>query len=175
MSPNKTTSRSLHPFLTGGARGWVVLFLLIFHLTSCDTYNCRLETKVQYVCGFYSSEGDGIAVGDTLTITALGIDSVLANRLVNQSAVKLPVSYYGDIDSLELRFTGKDGEGRDTVYIAKRNTAHLDGPSCPAHMWHTITQVYSTHHLIDTVLINIPDINYDGLENLQFRFRTAEE
>lgn len=156
----------------------------IFNLISCDTYNCLLETKVQCVYGFYASarEGEGafvpggsVSVGDTITITALGIDTVLANRLVNQSGVKLPVSYYGDVDSLLFTFNASDGIGYDTVYVRKTNTAHLDDPSCPAHMWHRITEARSTHNLIDSVLINEPNINYDGLENLQIYFRMAQE
>lgn len=174
MSPTKNTSRSLSPSLKGGARGVVFLFLLIFNLASCDTYNCLLETKVQYVYGFYAP-GGSIAIHDTLTITALDINIVLANRLVDASQVKLPVSYYNDADTLEFLFQGEDGEGSDTLYIEKKNIAHLDDVSCPAHMWHYITHVYSTHHLIDTVLISEPNINYDGKENLQIYFRTDQE
>ena len=165
-------SRNLRPSITGGGWGWV--FLLLLTLNSCDTNNCRLETKVQCVYGFYAS-GGSIAIGDTLTITALDINTVLANRLIDASGVKLPVSYYHDADTLEFLFQGDDGEGRDTLYIEKQNLAHLDDVSCPSHMWHHITKVYSTHHLIDSVLIREPDINYDGNENLQIYFRTDQE
>jgi len=139
---------------------------------------------VQCVYGFYASgrqsggefePGSSMAIGDTLTITALGVNAVFVNRLINQNGVKLPVSYYGEVDSLEFKFKGDDGEGRDTVYIAKQNIAHLDDVSCPAHMWHHITHVFSTHHLIDSVLISEPEINYEGNENLQIYFRTAQE
>lgn len=145
-----------------------------FNFISCDTFNCLLDTKVQCVYGFYS-EGASIMVSDTLTVTALGVNTVLVNRSVNQNGLQLPVSYYGDVDSLEFKIKGPDGEGCDTVYMVKRNIAHMEDVSCPAHMWHTITQVYSTHHLIDSVYINHSDINYDGLENLQIYFRTAQE
>ena len=160
--------------LTRGAWGCIFLLFFFFNLTSCDTYNCLLETKVQYVYGFYNS-GGSIAIHDTLTITALDINTVLANRLVDASQVKLPVSYYNDADTLEFLIQGEDGEGSDTLYIEKKNIAHLDDVSCPAHMWHYITRVYSTHHLIDTVLISEPNINYDGKENLQIYFRTDQE
>ena len=166
--------RQLAPLPHGRGWGWVFLCLLIFNLASCDTFNCLLDTKVECGYGFYA-EGTSIAVSDTLTVTALGIDSVLVNRQVNKSSLKLPVSYYGDVDSLEFKIQGPDGEARDTVYMAKRNIGHIEDVSCPAHMWHTITSVYSTHHLIDSVYINNADINYDGLENLQIYFRTAEE
>lgn len=177
-------TKVITPSLTGKVRGGSVLLFLLFNLISCDTYNCLLETNVACTYGFYATQRDdsgalvtgaAVAVGDTLTITALGIDTVLANRLVGQSGVSLPVSYYGDVDSLLFTFSGDDGIGRDTLYLHKENTAHLDDPSCPAHMWHRITAVHTTHHLIDTVLITEPQINYDGLENLQIYFRTAQE
>ena len=68
-----------------------------FTFNSCDTFNCLLDTKVECGYGFYA-EGASIAVSDTLTVTALGIGSVLVNRQVNKSSVTLPVSYYGDVD-----------------------------------------------------------------------------
>ena len=147
-----------------------------FTFNSCDTFNCLLDTKVECQYGFYS-EGSSISVSDTLTVTALGIDSVILTKLDSDTrgGVTLPVSYYGDVDSLEFKIKGPDGEARDTVYMVKRNIGHIEDVSCPAHMWHTITQVYSTHHLIDSVYINNADINYDTQENLQIYFRTAEE
>ena len=164
---------------------YAVLFVaILFCHVSCNTYNCQLETKVNCVYGFYASarEGDGnfvagsaITVGDTITITAMGINTVLANKLVNKSDASVAVSYYGDVDSLLFTFGDEDFTGYDTVYVYKENIAHLDDPSCPAHMWHRITEVRSTRHLLDTVLISNPDINYNGLENLQLYFRIAEE
>ena len=41
-------------------------------------------------------------------------------------------------------------------------------------MWHNVLYVRSTHHLIDTVLINHTEINYDANENLQIYFRTQD-
>ena len=180
----KPFDKVITPSLIGRVKGGSALFLLLFTFLSCDTNNCLLETKVQCVYGFYASArsddgafaaGEAISVADTITITAMGINTVLANRLVNQSGVKLPVSYYGDVDSLLFTFNATDGTGYDTLYISKRNIAHLDDPSCPAHMWHNITSVHSTHNLIDTVLVSESNINYDGLENLQIYFRTAQE
>ena len=153
-------------------------------LLACDNLSCPLNNTVESVYGFYSSARSGngpfvagaaVSIGDSLTITALGADTVLVNRLYNKKSVNLPVSYYGDTDSLLFAFTDADGlVGRDTIWVDKVNQAHLDDPSCPLHYWHTITAVRSTQHLIDTVLINHADVNYDGLENVQIYFRTSE-
>lgn len=159
--------------------------LLLPLLLACENITCPLNNTVAGVYGFYASarSGDGpfvaggaIKISDTLTITALGADTVIANKVVNRSKVSLPVSFYGEIDSLRFTFTAEDGTtGRDTIWIHKENFGHLDDPSCPLHMWHNITYVRSTHYLIDTVLVNHAEINYDGLENLQIYFRTQAE
>ncbi len=161
-----------------------IYLLFALPLLSCESVTCPINNTVACVYGFYASartsdgtfvEGAAISIGDTLTITAMGADSVIANRLINKNGVSLPVSFYGDTDSLMFTFIDAQGAvGRDTIRIDKTNRAHLDDPSCPLHMWHTITAVQSTRHLIDTVLINHSDINYDGLENLQIYFRTAQ-
>ena len=154
-------------------------------LLACDNVSCPLNNTVECVYGFYASTrtaggpfvaGNAVSVADTLTVTALGADSVLINRLYNKSGMKLPVSFYAEMDSIMLTFKDTLGQvARDTIYVSKTNQAHLDDPSCPLHMWHTVTAVSSSHNLIDSILINHPEINYDGLENLQIYFRTAAE
>ena len=168
---------SLLPSLTGGVWGWVFLLL------SCDSVSCPLNNTVASVYGFYASargddgvfvEGSSVSVHDTLDITALGPDTLLVNRLIGQSGVSLPVSFYADEDVLEFAFTDKySRKGADTLWVKKKNTHHFDDPSCPIHMWHTILGVRSTHHLIDTVVVVNPAVNYDGEENFRIYFFTA--
>ena len=157
--------------------------LPLFLLLSCENVSCPLETTVESVYGFYASDrdadgvfypGSAIAIADTLTITDISLGSVLVNRLVGQSSVKMPVSYYAEADSFEFCFT--DTTGRfvyDAIYISKYSHPHWDDPSCPVKMWHEITGVTSTHHVIDTIIISNPYVNYEGKENLQIYFRTS--
>lgn len=158
---------------------------LLFMTESCESISCPLNTTVECVYGFYASArpvggsfvaGTAITVTDTISIVAMGPDSVLANRLCNQTGFKIPVSYFGDIDSLLLICVDTNMQvAYDTLWVTKINKPHLDDPSCPLHMWHTITNISSTHNLIDSILINNADINYDGLENLQIYFRVDSE
>ncbi len=156
----------------------------IFSLISCDNFSCPLNNTVESVYGFYAAEydadgqlaGRAVNVGDTITITALGPDSVLANKLIGKSSVSLPVSYYGDEDVLQFCYTDQERRiAYDTVWVAKRNQHHWDDPSCAVHIWHTITAVRSTHNLIDTLVISNPEVNYDGLENIQIYFRISQD
>ena len=182
INTNYFSLRSLLPSLTGGAWGWV-FGLLIF--TSCDNFSCPLNNSVESVYAFYAAERDdagelitgrAVSIGDTLTVRAIDIDSVIANKLINASGMKLPMSYYNETDVLELLFTDTQNRtGRDTLWITKHNQHHWDDPSCAVHIWHTITDLRSTHNLIDTVVVNNPEVNYDGLENIQIYFRTSQE
>lgn len=142
-------------------------------LPSCDSFNCPLNSTVATVYNFYGSNGQAITIGDTLTVTAMGTDQVLVNRLVNESTMSLPMSYYAEADT--LIFTLADSEGRssrDTLWVTKQSTPHSDDPSCPMRVWHQLTAVQHTYHLIDSVAIVNRAVNYDGLENIRIFFRT---
>ena len=154
-------------------------------LTACTTVNCPLENKVLAVYKFYASArtsdgvfvpGQAVEIADTLNITVLPTDTVIVNKLVNKGEAKLPVSLYGDVDTLQFTYTDTLGAiAYDTLHVSKINHHHVDDPSCPINMFHTITGITHTRHVIDTVIINHADINYNGLENFQIYFRTATD
>ena len=158
--------------------------LSIFLLLSCESVSCPLNNTVESVYGFYAAlydedgvlqTGTAVGVGDTLTVTLLGADSVILNRQTGRSGMNLPVSFYQDTDAVELAFTDTlRRTARDTIWITKYNHHHWDDPSCPVHMWHKVEGLRSTHYLIDTVLVTNPEINYDGLENFQIYFHVAD-
>lgn len=150
-------------------------------LLSCESVSCPLNNTVESVYGFYAADyaedgtlntGISVGIGDTLTVTLLGADSIILNRQYGRSSMSLPVSFYEDVDMVEMAFTDTLlRTACDTLWIHKRNHHHWDDPSCPVHMWHEVLDVHSTHNLIDTVLVTNPEINYDGLENFQIYFR----
>ena len=155
---------------------------LVVGAVSCESVTCPLNNTVESVYGFYATErdadgsfigGGAISIGDTLTITAAGTDTTLINRIYNTSTVSLPVSYYGDVDTLLFSFTDTAGTVTlDTVWVKKLNAYHFDDPSCPIHMFHEVQSVGSTHLLIDTIIVVDKHINYDGFENFQIYFFT---
>ena len=170
---NHNTPRK--PLLRRGTplRSALALLLAAVLLAACDSINCPLNSTVSAVYTFRDSNGKAFAIGDTLTVTAVGPDTVLVNRLVNQSGMSLPVSYYAPCDTLAIRYADADGlTAFDTLWIEKVSTPHSDDPSCPIHIWHKITNVRYTTHLIDSVVVVNPDINYDGNENIRIHFIT---
>ncbi len=146
-------------------------------VAACDSVECTLNNTVYSTYTFYTrSDGteSAIKVTDTLTITAGATDSVLINRLYNASGMELPVSYFGEVDTLSLAVTNRAGETvYDTIWVSKSNYEHYEAPDCPISMFHYVSGVRSTHRLIDTVQIVNPNVNYNASENFRIYFYTA--
>lgn len=162
----------------------LIIIVLAVMAVACENVTCSIDNTVESVYSFYASArtdgvfypGNAITIGDTMSVIILGPDSVIANRLVRQKEVKLPVSFYGAVDSLLFEFTDTASrKGRDTLFVFKMSMPHWEDPSCPVHMFHVVTAVTSTHNIIDTVLIINPTITYEGLENFRIYFRTNDE
>ena len=52
-------------------------------------------------------------------------------------------------------------ETLDTLVVSKQDLPHFESPECAPAYFHKITAVSCTHHGIDSVAINYPDVNYD--------------
>ena len=141
-------------------------------LAACDSIDCTLYNSVDMFCNLYQ-DGKPASLADTLTITAAGTDSVLLNRKVGAYKFQLPLSYYGDTDSIVLTVRGKDYEVADTIFVTKTNMVHFESPDCPATMFHKITSVSCTHEFIQAVVLVSEDINYARTENIQIHLHPA--
>lgn len=153
---------------------WLSAGCLAMATVGCESVECPLNNTVYTTYGFYVMENDEptpIRIGDTLTVTAAGTDSVLINRIYNVSQIELPMSYYADTDTLALTFTDPDGyQTFDTVWVSKSNHEHYESPACPTAMFHTVNGVRSTHRFIDTVTVVNPNVNYYASENFKIIF-----
>lgn len=141
----------------------------ILLMAACASIDCAMTTAVG--CR-YALRGD--TVHDTLTILAVrpgSSDSVLVNRLVQPQAFTIPMSYGADRDQLVFQLTDTLGTTRtDTVTVFKANDPHFESVDCPARFFHTLTEVTTTHHAIDSIVIAHPNIDYDEKENLLIYF-----
>lgn len=175
----RAIARAMHAFRA------LSLTLFAFLLLACDDVSCPLNNTVTSVYNFYASArgddgvfkaGASVSVADTITVSAIDLDSVISNKSYSISTLSLPVSYYHAADSLLWTFA--DSRGRhayDTIIIHKTNIHHFDDPSCPAHMWHHIDSIHFSRNVIDTIIVATADINYDGLENFKIYFRTSTD
>lgn len=155
MSKRRPLIRTMATLLLGAAM-----------VVACDSIDCTLYNTVELSCSFYS-EGKAVKLTDTLTVSALGTDSVLANKLVGASTVNLPLSYSQEVDTLVLHVYGEEYDARDTLWIEKSNTPHFESPDCPTNMFHQIKSVRHSSVFIDSVTITRSLVDYDQTENLR--------
>lgn len=145
----------------------VAMLLLSFpSLISCSSIDCPVQNRVYTTYGLLKSDGttDTLKV-DTLSITtkrADDTDTLLLNRAVGITNFELNISYTQPEDV--FYFTLLDTLGntyRDTICVQKENYPHFESVDCQAAYFHHLMDVRSTHHAIDSIVINYPTVNYD--------------
>ena len=140
------------------------ILLAIMAMMGCTTLDCPLNNTVYTK---YKLDGDiKQLTGDTMFVStkkANGEDSLLINRDEDPDSFLLPMSYSNAEDI--LYFEIRDEQKRvfkDTITISKENHVHFESVDCGPSYFHTITGVKTTTHLIDSVVINHKDVNYDA-------------
>ena len=143
--------------------------LLVVGLGACSNDDCPINNTVQGKMAFYNLQGKSISI-DTLTVSVVRPqgDSVVLNRMNYASEVLFPLSYTHDTDTLIFVY---GGGLRDSLYVDHINIPVLVSVDCGTAMYHTITSVGSTHHGIDTLILNSSEVNYDERENIQVIYR----
>ena len=147
---------------------------LLLTVSACSTIECPLNNRVYTN---YTLMGDVATLADTLTVSttrADDTDSVLINRVTSISKFILPISYQSEADVFyfELRDT-LGNHSIDTVAIHKQDRPHFDAVDCNPSFFHTLTGVETTHHAIDSIVINYPTVNYDtSKEHLYIYFKS---
>lgn len=157
---------------------YIFLYLGILFITAimaaCSNEDCPINNTVQGNMAFYSPHGDAVAFTGTLTVSVVRPqgDSVVINRMSNTSKVTFPLSYAFETDTLIFNYN--NGAAYDSLYIRHTNIPTLVSIDCGTAMYHTITSVSSTHHVIDTLILKSPEVNYDERENIQVIYHIAD-
>ena len=161
------------------SRLYILIVALCTLLAGCESIDCTLNNVVCLRIGFYASDSkEKVSVLDTLTITAEGTDSVLLNRGVKTSDVKLPMSYWQDEDVLRMTFTETLTRNKRSLVlrVGKTNTQHYEGPECPTVMFHNLKNVDfdDENGLVDSVVVTNKHVNYAPKENIQIYLHAAD-
>lgn len=151
-----------------GAIGVLLLVLhVVMGIASCSSIECPVQNKVELVCQLADT------LHDTLSVTSQrrnGTDTLLLNRGVNLTSMKLPLSYQNPVDTLVLKTVRM--AVTDTVWVEKEDIPHFESVDCGLSYFHKIKSVRSTHLGIDTVIINKVLVDYDpSTAHLQFHFK----
>ena len=144
-------------------------YLLPLLFSGCTQIDCPVQNTVYTVYNLLKADG----TTDTLTVDTLwiwtqredGTDTLLLNRLSGAQATtfNLPISYTLPEDVLCTAIA--DTTGRlwlDTIRIKKENLPHFESVDCQVSYFHTITAVSCSHHAIDSIVINNPNVTYDA-------------
>lgn len=145
----------------------VILLLTAMAIAACTSIDCPVQNTVLTVYSLQKANGTPDTLGvDTLwvwTQKSNGRDTLL-NSLYGESATSfyLPISYTQPEDVLCLAVTDTAGAFYlDTIRIKKENIPHFESVDCQAAYFHTITDVSTTHDIVDSIVINNPNVNYD--------------
>lgn len=150
----------------------IILLSMLVGMGSCSGEDCPINNIVAGKMQFYNQLGDAVAINGTLSVNVVRPqgDSVVLNQLYNASEISFPMSYTHLTDT--LIFDYNRGAAYDTLYISHTNTPTLVSIDCGTAMFHTITAAHSTHHVIDTLIIQSAKVDYDERENIQVIYRT---
>lgn len=160
---------------------WRLAFLLavLSVLAACSTIDCPVQNRVAVNYAVKTIVG-GVEVNDTLKDTLYvwstrsdDVDTLLFNSGINVSSFSLPVSYTRPEDKLVFCLVDTNKVTTvDTVWVKKADIPHFESVDCSAHFFHTLTDIRSTHKMIDTIFINNPNVNYDpSLDHIHIHFK----
>ena len=143
-------------------------------LCACNTINCPLNNVVYVTFGMADTLKDSLTVW---TILPDNTNDTLINREVNVTSMKLSMSYGQEFDTWV--FSAKDALYKttinDTIRISKDDQPHFESVDCGPVFFHTITDVSSTNHLIQSVTINNSKVDYDASKtNIKIQYGSRD-
>ncbi len=144
--------------------------------SSCsEDTDCSLEGRRMIYCKFYTIDPDNNAVLkdtlDSLTITALGTDSIILNNQKDVSLVSLPLRFTGDTTVFVFHY---DMVRRplytDTLYVIHNNTPYFQSVECGYLMEQEIHKASSSKVEFDSLYISKIEAQSYETENIQLFF-----
>ena len=139
------------------------LVFMVLAMVGCTSLDCPLNNTTYTK---YRLMGNITTLKDTMTISTTkteGTDSVLINKDVKVDSFILPMSYHQLEDVFYFEIRNQENQVfKDTVTVKKEDFSHFESVDCNPAFFHTITEVKTTHNLIDSIVINNKDVNYDA-------------
>lgn len=139
------------------------LVFMVLAMVGCTSLDCPLNNTTYTK---YRLMGNITTLKDTMTIYTTkteGTDSVLINKDVKVDSFILPMSYHQPEDVFYFEIRNQENQVfKDTVTVKKEDFSHFESVDCNPAFFHTITEVKTTHNLIDSIVINNKDVNYDA-------------
>lgn len=92
-------------------------------------------------------------------------DTILINKLVDATTIKIPMSYFNPADTLVFKY----GSIRncDTLVVQHDSYPYVSIPECGCYRFHTLKKISATEAYIDHIEITEDRVTYDGNENVK--------
>lgn len=150
--------------------------------SSCsDDNDCSLAGRPMMYCTLYTlDEITDLRVNDTLdslTIRALGTDSIILNNEKEVHTLMLPLRYTSDTTVFIFQYDpGRRPNDVDTLYVVQQNTSYFQSMECGYMMKQNIlsTRYGNTRNSserIDSLYILNQEANSNEIQNLQIFYR----
>ena len=150
----------------------IYLFALFFLSACTQTENCTQEKNVLMQVGFYKKTMDSTTniysnsalTIDSIWVMGLGTDSLLYNKETSIKSINIPLKKTIEQTDYIVRFNNTT----DTISIFHTNNdRYYLSLECGCVVAHSIDEIVSTGHFIDSVSIINRDINTTYAENIQ--------
>ena len=150
----------------------IYLFALFFLSACTQTENCTQEKNVLMQVGFYKKTMDSTTkiysksalTIDSIWVMGLGTDSLLYNKETSIKSINIPLKKTIEQTDYIVRFNNTT----DTISIFHTNNdRYYISLECGCVVAHSIDEIVSTGHFIDSVSIINRDINTTNAENIQ--------
>ena len=150
----------------------IYLFALAFLFACTQTENCTQEKNVLMQVGFYKKTMDSTTniysksalTIDSIWVMGLGTDSLLYNKETSIKSINIPPKKTIEQTDYIVRFNNTT----DTISIFHTNNdRYYLSLECGCVVAHSIDEIVSTGHFIDSVSIINRDINTTNAENIQ--------
>lgn len=146
--------------------GWLLGGALFISLTACSDDGDLSQARTTCKVSFYHKTSQRVDTLSTLTVKAIGADSVFLQN-TSASSVSLPLKYVGDSTQFELTLTGQTP---DTLTIKHKNTPHFISMDAGYAMYYELTAVVATRHSISDILLYNSTINTYEQENIRIYY-----
>ena len=150
----------------------IYLFALAFLFACTQTENCTQAKNVLMQVGFYKKTMDSTTniysksdlTIDSIWVMGLGTDSLLYNKETSIKSINIPLKKTIEQTDYIVRFNNTT----DTISIFHTNNdRYYLSLECGCVVAHSIDEIVSTGHFIDSVSIINRDINTTNAENIQ--------
>ena len=182
-------------------KGFTLLYIsmALMLVAGCTSIDCPLNNSVYSCYGLYKANGTADTLKDTLSIITLQLtpeqDAVLINQDTKVSQLKVAMSYNSPQDVLFFVMHGMRSYNdtvvvdndttinvvtysiakTDTVTVEKTDEKHFESVDCNPSFFHTISRVTHTKHVIDSIVIQNPKVDYDSQrEHFRIYFRALD-